>query len=906
MRLPERLYRRMLVAYPPGFRRDYADGMIELFCARHERARAEGFRARARFWIEILRDLLQTAPAERLAAPRPPLRPRKRKDSLVASLWQDVKHAVRRLADAPGFTLTALLIVGLGIGANVAMFSVVETFLFRPPPWEDVSGLAWVYQDSDDGEPNSCSFPAFRDVTAATDVFASTGAFITMRNARLISDAGDAQLVNVTYATSGLFPTLGITPSRGRWLSSDADAPGGEPVAVMAHRVWQQRFESDPDVVGRSLRINGEAVTVIGVGPEGYGGEMPGVDTDFWLSISASGPVGGDYYWNTLERREDHWFLVVGRLADGVSASQAQAAMDVLAERLAAEYPEFNEGRAITVFSAADVRLHPEYDAMLFPTGAVLMTVVGLVLLIACGNLANLLLARASTRGREIAVRLALGATRARLLRQLLTESLLLSLGGGIVGVGVAAACGRWLVSYTPPVPMPLNVAITLDGRILGFALALSVATGLVFGLVPALRASRPDLVPRLKEQEGPAPRFHALRLFGLRNVLVASQVAVSFVLLIGAGLLVRSLVNAETTDLGFTDHGLALLQADVSEAGYENEAGRALFHQLRDRVEGLAGVDDVALASRLPVTNTGGSNTLEIEGYEPAAGSGTGKAEVIYAYVDTAYFRTVGIPLLHGRLLDDTDREDTPRVAVVNEAFARKYWGVSDAVGRRYRHEGAPDSWVRVIGVVADAKVRAPHEAPTPLFYRPLTQGVALTRLYVVARTQADPAALVGVMRDELRELDALVPVYQAGTIGDHVEVSLGLPRAAASVVGFFGALALMLATLGLYAVVSFTVSRRTTEMGIRIALGASGKRVVMTVLRETCAVVAAGLAAGIALSLLAAPVLESVLYGVEASDPVTFAAMASFMALVAAAAAYVPARRAARTDPVRTLRFE
>jgi len=328
------------------------------------------------------------------------------------------------------------------------------------------------------------------------------------------------------------------------------------------------------------------------------------------------------------------------------------------------------------------------------------------------------------------------------------------------------------------------------------------------------------------------------------------------------------------------------------------------LFHVVRDRVSGLAGVESVSLTSRLPATNRGGSSTLEIEGYEPA--EGTGRAEVIFALVDPGYFDTMRIPLLHGRVFSGTDRLESERVAIINEAFAKRYWGIPDVVGRRYRHEGAPDSWVRIIGVGGDAKVRTPDENPTPMFFRPLAQGQGAARLFVVARTQGDPAAIVQNMRQELRTLDANVPVYQAGTMNDHVGTSLAMPRTAAVVIGLFGALALLLTSLGLYAVVAFAVARRTTEMGIRMALGANGGRVVLLMMKETMAVVGAGLVVGIGLAALAAPVLETMLFGVTASDPATFFGMGLVLVSVALVAAYLPARRAAQTDPVRTLRFE
>lgn len=922
MSLSERVYRILLLAYPRRFRRHYGEGMTELFCTRLVRARSDGgLRAGARFWAEILEDLAATAARERLEkwrerrAGAPHMGElgysrivMRRRESFVGSFTQDVRHSLRRLAQAPGFTAMALLIIGLGIGANVAMFSLVDGLLFRPQPWERPDELVWIYQDSDEGEPSSSSYPAFREMAAHSEVFSGAAAFIPGRSARQITDSGDAQQVTVTYATSGLFPTLGIRTPLGRWLEPAEDAPGALLAGVVSYQAWQTRLGGDPEIVGSSVRLGAESVTIVGVGPEGYRGEMPGIATDFWLSISASGPVGGSYYWNTLERREDHWFQVIARLQPGVTPSLAQAAMDLLEQRLASEYPQLNEGRSITVFPASQVRVHPEQDATLFPTGGALMAIVGLVLLIACGNLANLLLARASTRGLEVAMRLALGATRGRLLRYLLTESVVLAIAGGGVGFVFAVSAGRVLAASQPPLPLPIDLAIRLDLRMLAFAMGLSVATGIVFGLAPALRATRLDLVPSLKEgDDAISPgglRSRHWRWLELRNVLVVAQVAVSLVLLIAAGLLIRSLVNAQTVDLGFESDHLAVLQADASEAGHEGEASDLLFRELRDRVAGLPGIEGAALTTRLPVTPAGGSSTLEIEGYAPP--TGTGHVEVMFAYVDAGYFDTLGVPVLSGRAFSEADGLESERVAVVNEAFARSFWGTTDAVGRRYRHQGYPDSWVRIVGIVGDVKVQTPAEAPTPIFFRPLGQAAAVPRLFLVARSVSDSAAAVAMMRRELRSIDADVPVYQAGTMAAHVSDALTLPRAAAGTLGLFGALALLLASLGLYSVVAIAVSKRTAEIGIRIALGASGNDVVAMIVREMMAVVVVGVIFGVGLSLLAAPVLESFLFNVPATDPLTFAAVVVVLAAVAALAAYLPARYAAHADPMKALRFE
>jgi macrolide transport system ATP-binding/permease protein len=768
-------------------------------------------------------------------------------------------------------------------------------------PWDRPEELVWIYQDSDDGKPSSNSYPAYRDIADHSDVFSGVTAMINARSARYLTDAGESQQVTVSYVTSGYMQVLGLMPLRGRWFERLHDVPGGEPVAVLSFRSWQKLFGGAADILGEPVRLNGATVTVIGVGPEGYTGVLPGVDNDFWLSISSAGPVGGDFYWSTLERRQDHWFLAIGRLQTGVSALQAQAAMNVLAQRLANDYPDLNSNRDITVFPVSAVRQHPDGDAALFAGGALLMGVVGMVLLIACGNLANLLLARASTRGREVAIRLAVGSTRGRLVRHLLTESVLLSTAGGLVGLFVAYAAGRLLVANQPPLPLPVTLEVNLDIRVLSFSLCLSVLTGVVFGLAPAMRASRPDLVPSLKDANeafniGRRPH-RCLRWLGLRNLLVMIQVAVSIVLLVAAGLLVRSLVNVQNVDLGYVADRIAVLQADVREAGYEGDAGSQVFAELRRQVEGLPGVEAVGMTTRLPTSASGGSSTLEIEDYQPA--TGTGEVEVIYGYIDPDYLRTFQVPMLYGRGFAESDRIDTESVALINEAFALRYFGTADAVGRRYRHQGYPDSWVRVVGIVGDFKVRTPEEQPTPMFFRPLAQYSGIPRLYLVARTAGDPSETVAMMRRELRLIDNDVPVYQAGTMEDHLAQAVALHRAAASMLGIFGGLALLLASMGLYAVVAFVVSRRSAEMAIRIALGASGGMVFWMIVKEMMAVVGVGVVLGLGLSWFAAPVLESLLFNIAPTDPLTFALVAALLALVALVATWLPARRAARADP-------
>ncbi len=917
-----KLYCRLLGACSKDFRDEFGEEMLQFVRARFESVRPGLGPTRLGLWRELLRDLVTTAVATRLRSS--PLAWRKRslsgpgggspatqqpindKEPFMETLFKDLKYALRGFAASPGFTLMALLLLGLGVGANTAMFSLVDSFLFRPHPWKDVDQLVWIYQDSDSGEPSSSSFPAFQDIASHEQLFSEVAAMIEARSASQKTETGVIREVTVSFVPSNYFALLGLEPLLGAGFEASYDQVGGPPTAIVSHRTWRRDLGSDRNVIGTSVVLNGSAVTVVGVGPPAHKGVLPGVEVDYWLSISAAGPVGGAFYERTLKRREYHWFLVLARMRPEVSRRQAQSAMSLLADRLATDYPELNEGRKITVFAARDVRIHPTADPALKPGAAVVMGIVGLVLLIACANLGNLLLARSSRRGRELAVRQAMGATRNRLVRQLLTESLVLALGGGALGVVISQWAGRLLASNQPALPVPVTIEFNFDFRILLFTLGVSLLTALFFGLAPALRVSRVDLLAHLKTSEESRVGTGRIRWYpdwlNLRNSLVIGQVAASLVLVAGAGLLIRSLINSQQADLGFAPQRLAVLQADVREAGYVGEAARQFFDELKREVQALPGVESVTRTSRLPVSPRGGSSTLTIEGYEPAVG--TGAAEVIFSFIEPDYFRALGMPLRHGRAFSDQDRVETEAVTIVNRAFAERYLGTSDAVGRHCSFQSAPDSRVAIVGVVENSKIRSPQEAATPIFYRPLTQSGSPSRLYLVARSALDPSEVSGLMREALFALDPDVPIYQLGSMQDHVSQSLEVPRSAAKFLIVFGMLALLLAGLGLYSVVAFLAAQKRAEMGIRMALGATRSGVIFLFMRRTMAVVGVGLLLGLGLAAALTPGLRSLLFDVTAIDPLTYAIVTLLMVSIAALATYLPARRAARVDPLRSIR--
>ncbi len=899
--MPSRLRERLFEASYQELLADYLRGRSQ----RHALARLARrlvFEARALAmaldcWrLHIVERLFKQETALRTPGYVPPPADGRLRGSLMESFARDVKYAVRQLVQAPVFTATAIFIVAIGIGANTAAFSVVNAMLFRPQPFARAWELADIYQDSDGGQPNSSSFPAYRDVAAYDDLF--TGVAATFVSSTSLQNDDALTQVIVEYSTANYMEVLGLRPAIGRWFDDTEDKAGAEAVAVLSYRAWQERYGGDPEILGTVVRMNGAPITVVGIGPADYNGYLPLNTVDFWLSLSSLGSISGEYAMATLEQRGDHWFFIKARLREGVTTTQVQQAMNGLAARLATEFPDHNQGRDITVFGAGEVRVHPEYDAMLSPSAAFLMTIVGLVLLIACSNLANLLLVRAAGRGKEMSIRVALGANSGQVARQLLTESLLLSSVGGALGVLLAAWVARALMAIELPLPIPISTELSLDGRVLSFALALSVLTGVAFGLAPAIRASRPDLVGAMRDEV--VSLAWRTRRFGLRNALVVVQVAVSFVLLVAAGLFVRSLGNAQRIDTGFAVDEVAYLQTSPGFAGYSDEDGRNIMADFIERARALPGVEAAGLATVLPVTPRG-TTSLVIDGYENP--SGQNSVEVPFNVVDAGYFETLRIPLLHGRGFTNADVPDGEPVAVISEAMARSFWGESDAVGRRFRSEGRPDSWRRVVGVFGDTIVRDLIETVGPQVYYSWAQ-VGASGGAVFVRTAGDPSTVLGMLRGELRVIDADLPVLQANTMAGHLSDSLSLPRLGVKFLGSFGIMALALASLGLYGVVSFAVRRRTLEVGVRMALGAGGAQVVWLVLRDVVGLVVVGVLAGLVLALGAGMGLAGLLFGVSGADPVTFIGAGVVLLLVAVAAGLAPALRAAASDPVIALR--
>ena len=810
------------------------------------------------------------------------------------------------------FSTAAVLILALAIGANAAIFSLVNAVLFREAAFTDPERLVNIYQNDRAGRPFAvASYSTYMEMVEYTDVFAATTAATIPMGARYLRD-GAISAATVEYATATYLDTLGLSPSLGRWFDATEERAGSPLVAVLGYRTWTRAFRADPSVLGRVIRIDGVPVTIVGIGPANHRGTVDiGVGTDFWLPITAlpATEVPGMRGPPTIIAP----MLVKARLRDGVTLAQAQAAMDVLGRRLVEDYPEAFQregegalGPGITVIASTDVRVHPQADAVAMVLASLVLVIVALVLAIACSNLATLLLVRGAARAREVSVRLAMGATRHALVRHLLTESLLLSLAGGIAGCLLA----WWGVRLLQGIDLPITVDLALDYRVLAFAVALSLLTGVAFGLAPALKATRLDLLTALRD-EGQQPIDH--RRLTLKNALIVFQVAVSVLLLGGTSIFLQMASAAGELRVGYAVEGVAMLETDVRFAGYSENEARTVYDEIFGRIEAIPGVESAALLRGLPME--GNSVPIIVDGAEGQEGPAVQAAKL---EAGPRFFETLQIPLLYGRAFDARDRADTPRVAVITERMAREYFGELNAVGRRFRSANDPSSWTEVIGVARDVgtgdfadDVLDPISPP---FYSSYTQAAELPTT-VIARTSRDAAALVAAMERELRAVDVTLPVMTAKTIAQALEESQAQPKAISTFLGVLGILGLVLASIGLYAVVAFAVATRTREIGIRIALGARSREVVWNIGRGVAGLIGIGTGLGLVLAVLAMLALRATPGDVGIGniavyrptiDPVALLAIAAITALVGMAAAFVPARRAARLNPLVALRHE
>ncbi|MGH9839150.1 MAG: ADOP family duplicated permease [Blastocatellia bacterium] len=830
---------------------------------------------------------------ERQVAPEPIVLGTNWRTNMIADLWQDSRYGARMLMKQPGFTLIAVLTLALGIGANTAIFSLVNTVLLRPLPVarpERVVEITPLRKGADAGAISYPFYKDFRDQNGALEGLAAYK-FVPMS----LSQGGNNERLWGYLVSGNYFDLLGVRAARGRMFTQEEDrAPGAHPVAVLSHGCWQRRFGGDPNLVGSTVTINNHSFTVVGIAPPEFNGTVLIFTPEIYVPINMAKQIEPGSNW--LESRGSRMLMTLGRLKPDVTVTQAKASLDALAARFGREYPGYE-----------DIRFNISPPGLIVPMlrnatlgfAGVLLAVVALVLLIACVNLANLLLARASRRRKEIAVRLSLGASRFRLIRQLLTESLMLAAAGGALGLLLAWWLVEMVKAFKPPVDFALTIDLKIDWRVLVFTALVSLVTGALFGLIPAWQATKSDLTSALKDETGGG----GYRRSRLRNALVVAQVALSLVLLVAAGLIVRSLRQVQTVGPGFEIERTVTASVDLDLQGYDRARGLQFYKQLIARIEAQPGVRAASYIGHLPLNLNRSSSAIYADG-QPF----TRRAdlpEILTNAVWPRYFETMGIGLLEGRDFTMQDDKEEARPVIVNESFARRFWPGQSAVGKRLSQGGPDRPFWEIVGVVKDSRYWSIGEDPQPFVYFPMPRNYEGDAA-LVTRTTGDPQSLINAIRHEARSLDANLPVYDAKTMNEHMRLSLFPLRTGAWVAGGFAALALLLAGLGIYGVMSYAVSQRTRELGIRMALGARGGDVLRLVIRQGMTLALIGLAIGLAGALALTRLMTSLLVGVGATDAVTFISVTLLLAVIVLIACYIPARRAAKVDPMIALRCE
>ena len=811
----------------------------------------------------------------------------------MEKLLQDFRFGFRQLIKKPGFAALAIISMALGIGANTSIFSLIDTVLLRPLQVREPSRLAELYGTLHNGADVTLqSYPNYKDYRDRNTVMSGLALYrVVMAN---LSQKGNNERVWGYLVSGNYLDVLGVRPFLGRNFLPEEDAtPGSHPVVILSYGSWERRFGSDPAIVGKTTHFNGKAYTIIGVMPKGFIGTEVAFAPEMFIPVQMVADIepGAQY----LDRRTSDNMFVIGRLKPGVTMAQAEAELKTLTAQLAKDYPE-NAGRGLFLMKPG--LFLPEIRNAVFGFTGILFAVGGLVLLLACVNLANLFLARATERRKEIAVRLAVGASRLRLVRQLITESLLISLAGGAAGVGLAALINHSVRNIRLPIEITLLFDLRTDWRVLTFTLLLSVATGILFSLIPALQSSKPQLVPSLKDESSMA----GFRRSRLRNALVVLQVSLSLVLLVSAGLIVRGLQAAQKVRPGFNPQNAVALTFSAVLQGYDETRGRAFYNQVLEKTAALPGVERVAMVDNLPLGLNYNSNTVYIEGAEFTSAS---NLPLVVPYsTGPGYFDVMNIPL-RGRDFQMDENKVESRVAIVNETFARRFYPGQDPIGKRFNFRGPDNPWWEIVGVVPDGKYNSLGESPKPAVFTPLFRDYE-ANVTLVARTRAGSRATLKAIAAEIKKLDPELPIYSAKTLTEHMGTSLFPARMAAIALGSFGVLALVLAAVGIYGVMSHVVAGRTREIGLRMALGAQLSDVQKLILQQGMWLAAIGAIIGLALALGGARLLTSFLYGVSASDPVTFASIALLLLGIALLACWLPARRASRVDPMVALRAE
>jgi putative ABC transport system permease protein len=804
----------------------------------------------------------------------------------MKTLWQDMRYGLRTLLAKPGFTLIAIITLALGIGATSTIFSFVNGILLRPLPFKNPERLVLIDETAVKRGVSSMgvSFPNFVDWREQNEVFSGVAAYDD-RSFSLTGGSGEPEQLSGGIVSANTFEILGVPPSLGRSFRPEEDGPDQSDVVILSHGLWERRFGANPGVINQSIIIDNRARTVIGVMPLSF--KFPET-AELWIPLT---PEVKDW------TRNDHGIRAVGRLKDGMSLEQAQADMSAVARHIEEQNPVTNEGAGVNLIPLRDALVGGYRKALLL-----LLGVVGLVLAVACANVANLLLARASARQREIAVRSALGASRWRVFRQLLTESFLLGAAGGALGL-LLASWGLDLLLAAIPVDLPFWMKFTVDWRVLGFAAGTALLTSLVFGVAPALQASRIDLNETLKEggRGGAGASRHPLR-----RALVISEVALSLILLISAGLMMRSFLRLQQVNPGLKAENVLTLRVSLPNAKYDvPEKRQDFFKQLLERTRALPGVESAGAISYLPLSEGGWGRSLTVEGYPVLP---VGQAPSInHCVVTPGYFRAMGITLLAGRDISDADTRDSAKVVIVDERLAREYWPNESALGKRIRFGPPEDNepWHTIVGVVGEVKHESLNLTQRKSVYLPHAQ-VTIGGMALAVRTRGNPESLAAAVRAQVRELDPNQPVTAVRTMSEILSRSVWQPRLYAILFGIFAAVALLLASVGIYGVMSYTVTQRTHEIGIRMALGAQRGDVLRLVIRQGMWLALVGVVIGVLASLALTGLMQSLLFGIGTTDPVTFASVAALLSAAALVACYIPARRATKVDPMIALRYE
>ena len=832
---------------------------------------------------------------------------------MAETLLKDIRYAWRWMTRSPGFSAVAVLSLGLGVGVNTAMFSLVDSLLFRPLPVTSPDTLVDVFTTGGDGDEfATSSYQDFLDLKQQNTVFSDMLGYSPMMAPLSLGDRSRIALGQVV--TSNHFTMLGVEPALGRLLVPSDDDPGADRVVVIAHRLWQREFGGDPAVAGKTLTLRGLPYTIAGVAPAAFTGVVPLLTPELWLPIqhveevepagindNVPSPVGK----TRLERRGFRWMFVKGRLKPGVTAEQANANVALIGRQLEAANVQTNKDRRIAAVPTNDVRLLvPQAGGILSIGAAGLMTVVGLVLLIACANVAGMLLARASARRREISVRLAIGASRGRLIQQLLVEGALLGTMGAAAAVALAWALVQGLQGIKLPLPVDVAFDLRVDARVLTFSIAVAVITGVLAGLLPAMKASAPSLVGDLRG-DAPSGKF-GRRRFALRDALVVSQVALTAVLLVVAGLLLRSLGASRRADVGFDPRGLAAISFDTDMVRYNPERSDVFWREALTRVRALPGVQSAGLVSpSLPFGFNFSTSEMRVDSRTYAEGQRGDTVE--NTMISPTYLETLGVPIIEGRGIAETDIAGSPEVVVINQTMARTFWPNESAVGHTVQVvNGSQTRTYRIVGVNRNHKQHGVLEKESPFVYFADSQRANPSYKFIVARTNGTANALLAGMRRELLAMESGLVFMGNSTMEQNMGMSLMPARVGAVLAAAFGGLGTLLAAIGLYGVIAFSVTRRTREIGVRMALGARPAGVLSMVMRQGFVIVAIGLVMGTLLAAAAAFALRGLLYGITPFDPLAWTLAIAAMIAAAALANFVPARRAMRIDPMTALRIE